>query len=36
MGNMYGTWDRMDADKRKTILSDADSVLAKLDAGEVV
>ena len=36
MGNMYGTWDRMDADKRKLILSDAEAVLAKLDAGEVV
>lgn len=36
MGNMYRTWDRMDEDKRKTVLADADAVLAKLDAGEVV
>lgn len=36
MGNMYGTWDRMDAEKRDVILSDADAVLKKLDAGEVV
>jgi deoxyribodipyrimidine photolyase-related protein len=36
MGNMYGTWDRMDEDKRKTVLDDAEAVLAKLDAGEVV
>ncbi len=36
MGNMYGTWDRMDAEKRKVILSDAEDILAKLDLGEVV
>ena len=36
MGNMYRTWDRMDEDKRKTVLADADAVLAKLDAGEAV
>lgn len=36
MGNMYRTWDRMDEEKRATVLSDADVVLAKLDAGEVV
>ena len=36
MGNMYRTWDRMDEDKRKTVLADAEAVLAKLDAGEVV
>ncbi len=36
MGNMYRTWDRMDEERRATVLSDADAVLAKLDAGEVV
>ncbi|MDG1068755.1 MAG: cryptochrome/photolyase family protein [Sulfitobacter sp.] len=36
MGNMYGTWDRMDAEKRKTIIADADAILATLDAGEIV
>jgi len=36
MGNMYRTWDRMDEDKRKTVLADAEAVLAKLDAAEVV
>ena len=36
MGNMYRTWDRMDEEKRATVLSDAGAVLAKLDAGEVV
>jgi deoxyribodipyrimidine photolyase-related protein len=36
MGNMYGTWDRMDADKRRVILSDAEAVLMRLDSGEVV
>lgn len=36
MGNMYRTWDRMDADRRETVLRDADRFLARLDAGEVV
>lgn len=36
MGNMYGTWDRMDADKRKTIIAEGDALLARLDAGKVV
>ncbi len=36
MGNMYATWDRMDAQKRETVLADASAVLDKLDAGEVV
>ncbi|MGB5863922.1 MAG: cryptochrome/photolyase family protein [Sulfitobacter sp.] len=36
MGNMYRTWDRMDADRRETVLADAEAVLAKLDAGELV
>jgi len=36
MGNMYRTWDRMDADKRKTVLAEGDALLACLDAGEVI
>ncbi len=36
MGNMYRTWDRMDEDKRETVLRDADALLKRLDAGEVV
>ncbi|UOA22321.1 (6-4) photolyase [Sulfitobacter pontiacus] len=36
MGNMYRTWDRMDADKRKTVLAEGDALLARLDAGEVI
>lgn len=36
MGNMYRTWDRMDDDRRETVLQDAGAWLAKLDAGEVV
>jgi deoxyribodipyrimidine photolyase-related protein len=36
MGNMYRTWDRMDAERRETVLEDAEKWLARLDAGEVV
>lgn len=36
MGNMYATWDRMDEDRRETVLADAEAVLKRLDAGEVV
>ena len=36
MAQMYRTWDRMDADKREVILSEAEQVLSRLDAGEVV
>ncbi|WP_025050421.1 cryptochrome/photolyase family protein [Sulfitobacter noctilucae] len=36
MGNMYRTWDRMDEDRRETVLKDAEAWLEKLDAGEVV
>lgn len=36
MGNMYRTWDRMDEDRRETVLNDAEAWLAKLDAGDVV
>jgi len=34
MGNMYRTWDRMDAQRRETVLSEADALLTRLDAGE--
>ncbi|WP_375254451.1 cryptochrome/photolyase family protein, partial [Yoonia sp.] len=33
MGNMYRVWDRMDAEKRATVLRDAEAWLAKLDEG---
>ena len=33
MGNMYRTWDRMDPDKRETVLREAQHLLNKLDAG---
>ena len=36
MGNMYATWDRMDADKRGVILTEAGAWLARLEAGEAV
>jgi deoxyribodipyrimidine photolyase-related protein len=36
MGNMYGTWDRMDAGKRDVILAEAGAWLERLDAGEAV
>ena len=36
MGNMYRVWDRMDEEKRKTVLAEADAFLEKLDAGETV
>ena len=36
MGQMYRPWDRMDAARRVTVLAEAEGVLAKLDAGEVV
>ena len=36
MGNMYRTWDRMDEDRRTTVLSEADALLKRLDAGEPV
>ncbi len=36
MGNMYRTWDRMDADRRATVLADAEAFLERLDAGETV
>ncbi|WP_299842013.1 cryptochrome/photolyase family protein [uncultured Roseovarius sp.] len=36
MGNMYRTWDRMDEDRRNTVLKDAEAFLARLDADEPV
>ena len=36
MGNMYRTWDRMDAERRDTVLADAAAFLERMDAGEVV
>ena len=36
MRNMYATWDRMDEDKRKTVLDEAEVFLKKMDDGEVV
>ena len=36
MTQMYRTWDRMDAKLRSRILSDADALLSRLDAGEPV
>lgn len=36
MGNMYRTWDRMDETRRETVLAEAQRVLDRLDAGEVV
>ncbi len=36
MGQMYRTWDRMDAQRREEVLRGADAFLAKLEAGEPV
>ncbi|MEO1639770.1 MAG: cryptochrome/photolyase family protein [Pseudomonadota bacterium] len=36
MAQMYRVWDRMDEDKRATVLRDAETWLGRLDAGEVV
>ena len=36
MGNMYRTWDRMDAERRKTVLADAQKWLGRLEAGDLV
>ncbi len=36
MANMYRTWDRMDADRRETVLREAGALLNKLDCGEPV
>lgn len=36
MGQMYATWNRMDEDKRATIIAEASAFLDRLDAGEAV
>lgn len=36
MGNMYRTWDRMDATRRETVLREADEFLDRMSAGEIV
>lgn len=36
MGNMYRTWDRMDADRRETVIAEASDFLERLEAGETV
>ncbi len=36
MGNMYRVWDRMDAEKRTTVLTEAEAWLTKLDQGDAV
>ena len=36
MANMYRTWDRMDEDRRETVLRDADNWLKKLERGDCV
>ena len=36
MGNMYATWDWMDAEKRGVILADAGDWLTRLNAGALV
>jgi len=36
MVQMYRTWERMDADRRAQVLSDADALLERLDAGAPV
>ena len=36
MAQVYRTWDRMDADRRATILAEGDATLARLSRGELV
>jgi len=36
MAQMYRTWDRMDGDRRETVLADAGAFLEKLDSGQPV
>ncbi|MEX3313659.1 cryptochrome/photolyase family protein [Sulfitobacter sp. PS-8MA] len=36
MKNSYATWDRMEADRRETVLREAEAWLKRLDAGETV
>ena len=33
---MYRVWDMMNEERRKTVLSDAETWLARMDAGETV
>lgn len=36
MGQMYAVWDRMDGDKRETIVAEAEAWLGRMEAGEAV
>ncbi len=36
MGNMYRVWDRMDEDRRETVISEAENWLEKLDGPEQI
>jgi deoxyribodipyrimidine photolyase-related protein len=36
MGNMYRVWDRMDEERRETVLKEADAFLQKMDAGDCI
>lgn len=36
MGNMYRVWDRMDEERRETVLKEASEFLDRMDAGEAV
>ncbi len=36
MGNMYRVWDRMDDDRRETVIAEANNWLARLDSGALV
>ena len=36
MGQMYATWDRMDKDRRDTVLQEAEDWLKRLDKGDTV
>ena len=36
LAQVYANWDRMDAERRATVIEDADRFLARLDAGERV
>jgi len=35
MAQMYRTWDRMDPDRRETVIREGDAVLGQLDAGDL-
>ena len=36
MGNMYRTWDRMDKEKRETVLQEAEAFLERMSDGNIV